>query len=260
MKKTHKTAFLLLAGASLLLTLSPLAASRTAQAETQSSFTAEQKTELETIFRQFVSDNPQLIMETVQRHVEDREQKAMMDAKESLKEYQKVFSNKNLPMVGNPDGDVTIVEFFDYNCGYCKKAFSDIMKLVDQDKNVRVVFQDLPILSPTSQKMAELSLAAHKQGKYFEFHKALMEYRGTQSDEAFLKVGEGVGLDTEQLKQDAKSGEVQKAISEIKEMSQVLGIRGTPGFIIGNEIYPGYIGPKGLSETVKKAREAAKAK
>ena len=243
-----------------MLTFSPLASSWAAQADTQSSFTAEQKAELETIFRQFVSDNPQLIMETVQKHVEDREQKAMMDAQESLKEYQKIFSDKDMPMAGNPDGDVTVVEFFDYNCGYCKKAFSDIMKLLDEDKNIRIVFQDLPILSPTSQQMAELSLAANKQGKYFEFHKALMEYRGTQSEEAFLKLAEGVGLDTKKLEQDAKSAEVQKEISQIKEMSQVLGIRGTPGFVVGDKIYPGYIGPKGLGEVVKKAREEAKAK
>jgi protein-disulfide isomerase len=257
-QKTTKTALLLMASASLLLTLAPT--SSLAQTGVESGFTEEQKAELQTLFRQFINDNPVLMMESVRNYQMDQEKKEAQTAQESLKEYLPIFASKDLPMMGNSDGDVTIVEFFDYNCGYCKKAFSDIMKLVEKDKNVRVVLQDLPILSPTSQKMAELSLAAQKQGKYFEMHKALMEYRGSQSDEAFLKLAEDIGLDVEQLKKDAASAEVQASIAEIRKISQALGVRGTPGFIIGNQIYPGYIGETALEDAIKQAREDAKAK
>ena len=212
------------------------------------------------MFRRFVKDNPELIMKSIQEFHEKMEKKAKQTSQESLEDYQKIFMSNDLPMMGNPDGDVTIVEFFDYNCGYCKKAFSDIIKLVAEDKNIRIIFQDMPILSPSSQKMAELGLAAKKQGKYFEMHKALMEYRGSQNKEAFLKLAGELGLDIEKLKIDAESEEVKTAISEIRKMSQALGIRGTPGFVIGDNIYPGYIGKKGLLDAVKKAREADKAK
>jgi len=255
-RKTTKTALLLMAGVSLFVTLSPA----TSSADTKSSFTAEQKTELEGLFNQYINDNPELIMESVRQHQMDQENKAAQSAQESLKDYQKGFSNKDLPMMGNPDGDVTVVELFDYNCGYCKKAFNDLVKLVEEDKNVRIVLQDLPILSPSSRKMAELSLAAQKQGKYFEMHKALMEHRGSQSEEAFMKLAEDIGLDIEQFKKDVVSEEVKKQVSDIKQMAQALGVRGTPGFIIGDKIYPGYIGDKGLRDAIKQAREDAEAK
>jgi len=259
-QKTTKTVLLLMAGASMLMMLAPTATSHAAQADAKSSFTKEQKAELESMFSQFINDNPVLLMESVRQYQMDLDKKAEQTAQESLVEYKAVFANKDLPMMGDPDGDVTVVEFFDYNCGYCKKAFSDILKLVEKDKNVRVVLQDLPILSPTSQKMSELSLAAQKQGKYFEMHKALMEYRGSQNDAAFMKLAEEVGLNIEQLKKDAAGAQVKAAIEEIKKMSQALGVRGTPGFIIGGQIYPGYIGESGLEEAIKQAREDAKAK
>ncbi len=255
-QKTTKTALLLMAGASMLMTLVPTAAN----ADVKSSFTKEQKAELEVMFGQFINDNAALMMESVRQHQIDQEKKAKQTAQESLAEYLPLFANKDLPMMGNPDGDITIVEFFDYNCGYCKKAFSDLMKLVEEDKNVRVVLQDLPILSPSSQKMSELSLAAQKQGKYFELHKALMEYRGSQSDEAFLKLAGDIGLDVEQLKKDASSDEVRGGVTLIKQMAAALGVRGTPGFIIGDQIFPGYIGDGGLADAIKQARERAKAK
>ncbi len=260
-QKSNKTALLLLAGAIILTSFAPVTSSwASSDAEAKSSFTEEQKAELKDMFRQFINDNAELMMESVRKYQMDQEQKAAQTAQESLKEYLPFFANKDLPMIGNKDGDVTVVEFFDYNCGYCRKAFEDIIKLIKKDENIRVVFQDIPILSPTSQKMAEFSLAAHKQGKYFEMHKAFMEHRGSQSDEAFLKLAKDAGLDVEQLKKDAKSDEVKATINKIHQMAQTLGIRGTPGFVIGDQIYPGYIGKSGLEDAVKKARESSKSK
>ena len=220
------------------------------------SFTPEQVKELEGLFKQFLADNPEAILKSVDDYRAEQEKKTQQSAKENLKEYKSYFEDNSLPMAGNPDGDVTVVEYFDYNCGYCRKAFSDLQKLMQEDKNIRVVFQEMPILSPSSKKMAEFAMAAHKQGKYFEMHQALMDYRGSQSDEAYHKLAMDIGLDLEKLKADAASeavaGEIQKAV----EMARSLGVRGTPGFIIGDEVYPGYIGMEGLKKAIETARAA----
>lgn len=254
MKNTFKSVKYLLLAAGIISTASILPA-YTAQAETASSaFTVEQTAELDKMFRKFMTDNPETIMESVRLYQEQQEKRAQQTAQEKLADYQDEFAKKDAPMGGNPDGDVTLVEFFDYNCGYCKKAFSDIQKLIGEDSNLRVVFQEMPILSPTSTKMAALSLAAKKQGKYFEMHTALMDHRGNQSDATFLKLGEDLGLDTEQLKKDADSAEIKSEIDKAKKMAFELGIRGTPGFVIGDKIYPGYIGIDGLRKAIKEIR------
>ena len=218
------------------------------------SFTPEQKKEIEKLFKEYISENPELILQSVRKYQEEQERKMMQSAQENLKEYLEFFTQKDLPMVGNVDGDVTIVEFFDFNCGYCKKAFEDVQKIVAEDSNARVVFMDMPILSPSSAKMSAIAVASHKQGKYFEMHKALMDYRGTQNEKAFLKLAEDLGLDMEKLKADMESPETQAFIDKAKTIAQAIGIRGTPGFIVGERIYPGYIGIAALRDAVKVAR------
>ncbi len=223
-------------------------------------FTAEQKQELETLFKQFLADNPEDILNSVNNYRIVKEKESQQSAQENLKQYESYYKRSDLPMAGNPDGDVTVVEYFDYNCGYCRKAFEDIVTLLNEDKNLRVIFQELPILSPSSQTMATLSMAAHKQGKYFEMHKALMDYRGTQNEAAYNKVAKEAGIDVEQMNKDAKSEEILSAIAKSSEMARNLGIRGTPGFVIGDKVYPGYIGLDGLRDAIKEARSASKSK
>ncbi len=239
------------AGVSMAVLFAPIN-----NAKAEEVITSAQKKEIETIVKQVISDNPELILDTVRKFQENQELKAAQSAEENLKDYKDFFAKKDLPMVGNPDGDVTIVEFFDFNCGYCKKAFEDVQKIYNEDKNVRIVFMDMPILSPTSSKMTSIALAAHKQGKYFEMHKAFMDYRGSQTDEAFFKLAEKLGLDMNKLKEDMKSADVQAFITKSKTMAQSLGIRGTPGFIIGEKVYPGYIGMDAMRKAVKNARDA----
>ncbi len=222
-------------------------------------FTDEQKAEIKGLFEEFLFEKPELILEAVDRYRADQEEQSKLSAQENLAKHASYFEGKDLPSMGNPDGDVTVVEFFDYNCGYCRKAFQDLVKLVEKDKNVRVVFQEMPILSPSSHQMAKVSLAAHAQGKYFEMHNALMDYRGSQSNESFYKVAEGLDLDIEKLKADTESAAMNASINKYLDRGRSLGIRGTPGFIIGDKIYPGYIGMKGLEDGVKKARDANKA-
>ncbi|MGH1456473.1 MAG: DsbA family protein [Alphaproteobacteria bacterium] len=220
-------------------------------------FTDAQKQEMQTIIKDFLMDNPQVIIDAVEKYRTDQEEQMTKNAKENLASYKDSFMADHLPVAGNPKGDITVVEFFDYNCGYCRKAFEDIRKLIKTDENLRVVFQEMPILSPSSKTMAQMALAAHNQGKYFEMHTALMDYRGNQSDAAYYKLAADIGLDVAQLKSDMASESVAAALGKSTDIARKLGIRGTPGFIIGNEIYPGYIGLDGMKDAIADARKAA---
>lgn len=219
-------------------------------------FTPEQVKELEVLFKKFLAENPEGILRSVDDFRASEEKKTQQSAKEKLVEYRGYFADSKLPSTGNPDGDVTVVEYFDYNCGYCRKAYTDIMALLKEDTNLRVVFQEMPILSPSSKVMANYAMAAHAQGKYFEMHQALMDYRGGQGDEAYMKLAKEIGLDLDKLQADVKSADISASIAKSSDMARNLGIRGTPGFIIGNEIYHGNLGMKGLRHAIKKAREA----
>ncbi len=219
-------------------------------------FTPEQKAELEELVKQYIVGNPESILESVDRYRTEQEQKTQQSAQDSLSEYQEYFKTATLPMAGNPEGDVTVVEFFDYNCGYCRKAYEDIMGLLKDDTNVRVVFQEMPILSPSSQLMSTIALAAKMQGKYFEMHQGLMDYKGTQTEEAYFKIAEKIGLDLEKLKTDMASDAVKGEVEKSMEVARALGIRGTPGFVIGDTIFPGYVGLDALKKGVSDARAA----
>lgn len=222
-------------------------------------FTPDQKKELESLFKDYIRNNPDLILESVQAYQIKEEERRQQGAEANLKEYKdKLTQGQDLPFTGNPDGDVTIVEFFDYNCGYCKKAYEDLIKILAEDSNVKVVFIDMPILSESSRLMAKLSMAAQSQGKYFEAHKALMEYRGTQNEEAFLNVMKDHGIDIEKVKAEKDSPDIDAALGRYLKIANDLNIRGTPGFIVGDQLMPGYIGLEGMKRAIDETRQAAK--
>lgn len=241
----------LVAGASCAVFFASLPVSAQDKAEV---FTPEQKAAIQEMFKDYLMKNGEVILSSVDEFRKTEEVKSQQSAQENLKLYKDYFASKDLPSAGNPDGDVTVVEFFDYNCGYCKRAYADITKLLDEDKNIRVVFQEMPILSPSSNAMAELSHAAHMQGKYFEFHKAMMEYQGPQTPEDFMALGTKIGLDSAKIEPDAKSQETKDAIAKSMKIGRDLGIRGTPGFVIGDTIYPGYIGYDGMKAAIADIR------
>lgn len=222
-------------------------------------FTPEQKKELEVLFRDYIRNNPEVILDSVQAHQIKEEERRQKGAEANLKEYKdKLTKGQDLPFAGNPEGDVTIVEFFDYNCGYCKKAFEDVTKILAEDPNVKVVFIDMPILSEQSRIMSKLGMAAQSQGKYFEAHKALMEYRGTQSEENFLNAMKDAGIDIEKVKAEKDSPEIDAALNRYVKIANDLNIRGTPGFIVGDTLMPGYVGHEAMKKEIDAARQAAK--
>lgn len=215
-----------------------------------------QKAEVKALIGDYLNDNPQIVSEALAAHQANEQKREQEAAAAKLKDYNDYFKTADLPFTGNPDGDITVVEFFDYNCGFCKRALSDIEDLLKTDDQVKIVFQEMPILGPSSRVIAEYSLAAHMQGKYFDYHTKVMHFSGPKEAEQLEKLAEDVGLDIEKLKKDAKSDEVKDAIDKSIEIARAIGIRGTPGFIIGTDLHRGYLGPGGIANELKKKRSA----
>jgi protein-disulfide isomerase len=219
----------------------------TQDAAGKSSFTSEQQAEIGTIVKAYLMSNPDLMLE-VQAALEakqEKEQTAKMQVaiKENAKE---LFQSTSAPFTGNPKGDVTVVEFFDYNCGYCKKALPDVAGLIEKDKDVKVILKEFPILSKGSEEAARVALAAKMQGKYWEFHRAMLDSSGQANEASALKVAEKAGLDVARLKKDLGSAEVKKEIDDTRKLAQKMGIQGTPHFLVGDRVIPG--APEGLTE------------
>ncbi len=158
-------------------------------------------------------------------------------------------------MAGNPKGGVSVVEFFDYRCPYCKEAEPSLDKLLTQDHQLRFVYKEFPILGPASVTAAHAALAAQRQGKYQAFHTAMMAARGNINDDTVYQVAGSVGLDVARLKRDMASPEVAEALKANLELADVLEIHGTPAFIIGNKVVPGVVDLDALQKMIADARK-----
>ena len=206
-----------------------------------------QKQAIEQIIKDYLVKNPEILVE-VQGALEAKLEKEHADRlKVAIEENAKeLFRHPNASVAGDPDGDITVVEFFDYNCGYCKRGLDDVAKLVESDPKVRVVFKELPILSKGSVEAARVSLAARIQGKYWELHRALLKARGQANEASALKLAEELGLNMEQLKTDMDSDEIKDEIAQSEALAQKMGVNGTPHFLVGDRSIPG--APENLYE------------
>jgi len=158
-------------------------------------------------------------------------------------------------VAGNPQGDVTIVEFFDYKCGYCKRAVDSLMKVVEEDGNVRLVLKEFPILGEESVQASLAAIAALSQGeRYLDFHIALLRTRGALDTDKIMQVAREAGLDTKRLKRDMASDEAQAVIDRSYELARQIGIDGTPAFIIADKLVPGALPEARLKELIAEAR------
>ncbi len=212
-------------------------------AEEKSAFSAAQRAEIDARIKQFILDNPQSLITSVEAYYNaqtdtKREQSGNIDQfPAGLLDYPLT------PFVGPKDAKVTVVEFFDYNCGYCKQATRDLMRLIDEEKgSVKFLFKELPILSDSSELAARYALAANRQGKYLEYHVALMESSGGYTEASLESLAKKVGLDVDKLKKDADAQDVRDALAKNMQLARELGVRGTPFFIIGKQKIPGAIG------------------
>ena len=202
-------------------------------------------------------ENPELVLEALQT-LEARQAEAQAAAVAATLADERALLERdpNAPVLGNPEGDVTVVEFFEYNCPYCKRAMPEIDALLAEDGNIRLVLREWPILSEGSAIAARAALAARKQNKYAELHNALMGARAKLDEQSVLRIAGEVGLDVEQLKVDMQSPEVEEHIATSLRLAEALGFNGTPSFVVGDQLIPGFVEKAQLAEVVAAARAA----
>jgi len=204
---------------------------------------------IEQIIENFLIKNPQFLRSVLDNYKKDTELEKKKNAIESLK------SLKN-PGIFQKNADVTIYEFFDYNCGYCKSVVKTIMETISEDKRINVVFVEFPILSQESYTAAVAALASQKQNLYNKFHLSLMKIRGKVDNEKVFKTANEIGLDIQKLKIDMNNSDIAKRLNQNREIAKLLNLNGTPAFIIGDVIYPGALTKENLKEIIKKVRES----
>jgi len=220
------------------------------------SFTDAQKEALDELIRDYIMRHPEVIMDSLQA-MQEREElaKRRQQAARVAQLSEAIENDPGDPVIGNPKGDVTLVEFFDYQCGYCKRMLKPLIEFAQADGNLRIVMKEYPILGPASMTAARASLASRKQGKYEAFHIALMGLRGRLTEPAIFQAAAEVGLDTDQLQKDMTTPEVTGHIQKARELADALSIRGTPAFVINGTVVPGAMGGEQLLDLVTRARE-----
>jgi protein-disulfide isomerase len=239
------------------VTLAGVATSRAADA-----FTASQKAGIEKIIHDYLISNPEVIREAIDalKKKEDAAEVAMRE-KVIGEQSDKITRSANQAVVGNPSGDVTLVEFFDYNCGYCKQALASVAKLIEGDPKLRVVLKDFAILGPDSVEAAHVATAARMQlpsDKFWEFHKKLLATRGHIGKAQALAAAKEVGADMDRLEKDANSPETQAALKEVATLAEQLKFDGTPSWVIGNEAFVGGVPYAQLKVKVDNIRRCGK--
>lgn len=206
----------------------------------------------------YIVKHPDLIMKSVDDFQRAETQKRF---KAGLVENRdQLFKDETSPFMGNAKGDVTIIEFFDYNCGYCKKVFPDIRALIEDDKNLKVIFREVPVLGPTSETAARWALAAQMQDKYFAFHRAAMEAKGKLTDAAIEEAAKSAGMDVAKAKTDAQSEAVTEQIKKNRELFSKIGFTGTPAFVVNDVALGGMPGQVSMKQMVDEERKKAGAK
>ena len=226
-----------------------------AAASAEDSFNDKQRTEIGQIVRQYLLDNPELLLE-VSKELEVR-QKAEEDKKREgalAANAEALFKSPNDLVAGNPEGDVTMVEFFDYNCSWCKKGLPEVLSLVEKDKNLRLVMKEFPIFGGDSDYAAQAALASKAQGKYWEFHLAMLGHEGKLTRENVDEIAKAQGLDLEKLKADMQAPAITEIIAANQKLAQDLNITGTPAFVIDRTVVPGYLPVDGLMAAINEVR------
>ncbi|MBI3025852.1 MAG: DsbA family protein [Candidatus Tectomicrobia bacterium] len=214
-----------------------------------------QAQEIEKIVRDYLLKNPEVVAESLAALERKRENAQAAAAQTALAQYQvQLYNDSEAPVGGNPRGDVTIVEFFDYRCGYCRRVHPAVANVLQKDAKVRIIYKEFPILGPPSVLAARAALASRTQGKYLAFHTALMSGGGSFSEAEILKEAASVGLDAERLKKDMASPEIEKIIEKNHALAQALNIRGTPAFIVGKRLVPGAMEEADLAALVQETR------
>ncbi len=241
--------------AALAVVITCLLQSFPAQAE----MSAQEKDALKAGILEVLSENPELLIAALhglQKRMEQEQEQVRLGTLQ--KQRKALEQDPNSFVAGNPAGDVTLVEFFDYRCGYCKKARPVVEKLVSEDGNIRLVMKEFPILGPNSETASKAAIAAMAQGKYREFHDALMAAKGGLGRAQLLQIAADTGLDRDKLEQDMQKAYITDIIRSNRELAARLDISGTPAFVIGDAIVPGVASLEQMQQLVAQARADCK--
>jgi protein-disulfide isomerase len=250
MTSTTRTAFLI---ATALFAGAPAIAS----AQT---FSADQRQEIEKIVKDYLMAHPEVIQD-VTAELEKRQQAAEAEKHRAAvaENNATLFSSPHQVVLGNPRGNVTMVEFFDYNCGFCRRALTDMLDLLKTNPNLKFVLKEFPVLGEGSVEAAHVAVAARMQDatgkKYLEFHQKLLGGRGQADKMRALAVAKDVGFDMARIEKDMNSDEVKKTIDESMKLAEALGVNGTPSYVVGNEVIVGAVGLDALKEKIATERK-----
>ncbi len=221
---------------------------------------ARSRQDIEQIVRNYLLENPEVIFEAARRmEQKEKDQRKARMSDGAVTHAADLFNRPDAIVVGNPKGDLTIVEFFDYRCGPCRRLMPDLTQLVKTDGNIRLIMKEFPILSRESEMASRAAIAASKQGKYWDFHLAMMQADEVTPD-SIMATAKSVGVDMTRLGADMASPQVAEVISKNHDLAEKLGIDATPTFYVGQTAYSGALPMSELKEAVVAARkQAAKA-
>lgn len=207
---------------------------------------------------QYLKSHPDEVMAALQLAQANEERRQMVAAQQALELQQdQIFNNPADPVLGNQQGDVTVVEFFDYRCPYCKRVADSLVTLLKDDPNVRLVFKELPILGPDSVVAAKIALAAHRQGKYEQVHMAFMAHKGSFDEAVLLDLAASLGADRAKLVADMQDPALLGLLQANNSLATALGITGTPGFLFGKQLVPGALSLDDMKKLISSARAQA---
>lgn len=231
------------------------------QKEAKSGQTLDNRAQIEAIIEDYIENNPEVIFRALLAFQNQQSNVQMLQKINVYRDY--LESGKDYPFMGNPNGKITLVEFFDYRCGFCKRNFSAVMKIIEDNPDLKFVPRQFPILDkrgekPLSRILAKAALASHKQGKFTQFHTALMTSSGSLTEDKMYRIAQNIGLNIIILKADMQDDKIETTLSNTLNVGQEIGFSGTPAYFVGNQIENGAVGYVRLQEAVNKAREQQK--
>jgi protein-disulfide isomerase len=223
------------------------------------SFSDSQRSEIEAVIKNYLIAHPE-VLEDAMAELNKRQAAAEAERHEAgvAQNSETIFNSPRGVVLGNKDGDVTFVEFFDYNCGYCKRAMADMLDLMKTDPNLKVVLKEFPVLSQGSVEAAQVAVAVRMQDpsgkKYLDFHQKLLGGRGAADKVRAMAAAKEAGLDTARIEKDLASPEVRATIEENFKLAEAMGMNGTPSYVIGKQVVIGAVGLDNLREKIGVAR------
>ena len=245
-------------GAALVLAVSCFGAIAPASAQ----ITGQQRTDIETIVREYLIKNPEVLRNALvelDRRAKAEEETQRRQAVERLEGQ--IFDSKHQVVIGNPKGAISLVEFYDYNCGFCKRALADLSALIKINPDLRVILKDFPVLSQGSVEAAHIAAAAKLQltpDRFWGFHQKLMTSRGQIGKAQALAVAKEFNVDLTRLARDSESTDIKAGIQETMQLAEALGINGTPSYVIGKDIVVGAVGLEALQGRIMNIRKCGK--